>query len=188
MLNAANISEEIDLTIAVQHHIWHEITPNFEDYVEKICHTILLHQYEKLKQRCPNASNQPVQIALVFTDSAEMQKLNKQFRGKDYPTNVLSFAADSDGLQSDELEIILGDIILAYEVIALEAEEQNKHFIHHLTHLIVHGILHLLGYDHMIDLEADAMENVECEILRLFNISDPYFINDQKYDINLLHN
>lgn len=181
------IASHLDLTIAVQHGAWQQITPSFDDYTQKVCHTVLLHQWIKLQQYCPAIQTQPIQIALVFTNSHEIKKLNKQFRGKDYATNVLSFAADMEGLQSEIGEVILGDIIFAYEVIEQEAKEQNKYFIHHLTHMIVHGLLHLIGYDHIEDVDAEIMEKIECEILSLFNISNPYLVDLQKYDINMLH-
>jgi probable rRNA maturation factor len=187
MSSSESVDEKIDLTIAIQYGAWQQISPNFDDYVQKVCHTVLLHQWTKLQQYCKAISSSPVQIALVFTDAKEIRQLNKQFRGKDYPTNVLSFAADMEGLQSEFGEVILGDIIFGYEVIELEAGEQGKHFVHHLTHMIVHGLLHLIGYDHVEEVDAEIMEKIECEILSLFNISNPYLVDLQKYDINMLH-
>ncbi len=117
-----------------------------------------------------------------FTDNAEMQQLNKGFRGKDKPTNILSFP----GVEPDQViammqeaafdgpPVILGDLVLAVPVVISEAGDQKKPVIHHLSHLIVHGLLHLLGYDHIEDDEAEVMEAKEREILADFDISDPY--------------
>lgn len=106
------------------------------------------------------------QIALVLADDAAIQSLNHDFRGKNKPTNVLSFPSDAP----DEL----GDVILAYETIAKEAQEQEKPLKHHITHLIVHGTLHLLGFDHENDQEARVMELLEIQILSKLAIENPY--------------
>jgi probable rRNA maturation factor len=168
------ISDHIDITIAIHDHRWHEVSSSFENYVEHVCRAVLTHQKTKLQEYCPAVLSEVIGIAAVFTDGKEIQQLNKQFRGKDVPTNVLSFAADMDGLQPDDQEIILGDMIFAYDVIAEEATAQRKHFVHHLTHMIVHGLLHLLGYDHIIEHEAEEMEAIESLILAEFSIPNPY--------------
>ncbi len=98
------------------------------------------------------------EISFLLTDNKTIQKLNKQYRKKDKPTNVLSFETGDSK--------ILGDIILAFETIEKEAKEQGKVFENHLTHLIIHGILHLIGYDHIKDSEAEIMEEKEKEILK----------------------
>jgi probable rRNA maturation factor len=94
--------------------------------------------------------------------------LNAEFRGKDQPTNVLSFPAAMGA------EDTLGDIALAYETVAREAKEQNKTFLHHAQHLILHGVLHLLGYDHETDAQARIMEALETRLLDTIGIADPY--------------
>lgn len=111
-----------------------------------------------------NAVDGAVNIALMDDDA--MRVLNHQFRGKDKPTNVLSFPCDDD----DEL----GDIALALETIAREAVEQSKSFHDHLVHLVVHGVLHLLGLDHEEKDEAEAMEAEEISILARMGIENPY--------------
>ncbi len=113
-------------------------------------------------------------VSIVLGDDLEIQGLNKQFRGFDKPTNVLSFPADEDDFVPEGELQPLGDIILAYETIQREALEQDKLFDHHLTHLIVHGFLHLLGYDHEEDVEAEEMEALEIQILASLGIKDPY--------------
>jgi probable rRNA maturation factor len=110
------------------------------------------------------------ELAIVLADDSSIRLLNRQWRGIDKATNVLSFPAQ-DGC--GQLPII-GDIVLAYETIAREAHHEGKPFAHHLAHLAVHGFLHLLGYDHQQDGDADAMEAVERKILRRLAIPDPY--------------
>lgn len=104
-------------------------------------------------------------VAIVLSSDAEIQTLNKQFRGKDKPTNVLSFENDEEPL---------GDVILAYETIAREAAEQGKDFKHHAAHLIIHGILHLMGYNHEVSADAEKMEAKEVKILKKLGIANPY--------------
>ena len=111
------------------------------------------------------------EVSLVFTNDEEIQNLNKQWRGQDKPTNVLSFAANEAG---GPITPILGDIVLAFETIDREAKEQGKDFDNHLKHLIIHGFLHLLGYDHISDEEADEMEALEILIMKDLGIADPY--------------
>lgn len=119
------------------------------------------------------------EVAVKLTSDAEVQQLNAQYRGKDKPTNVLSFPlvqpdlleAQSNG---DDGEILLGDIVLARCVCIKEAAEKNISVADHAAHLIVHGTFHLLGYDHMEEAEAEAMEALEIEALRSIGIPDPY--------------
>ncbi|MEL6743862.1 MAG: rRNA maturation RNase YbeY [Pseudomonadota bacterium] len=111
------------------------------------------------------------EVSVVFTDDNSIQALNAQWRGMDKPTNVLSFAAnDASGPPSP----LLGDIVLAQETIAREAKAQEKAFDDHVTHLLVHGFLHLLGHDHLDDEEADTMEETERQVLAGLGIADPY--------------
>jgi len=112
-------------------------------------------------------------LSLVFTDDAQIQQLNKKWRGQDKPTNVLSFPAFA--LKPGEVpKPMLGDIVLAFETLVREAAQEKKDFNHHLSHLLVHGLLHLLGYDHETQEEADMMEGYEVAILRQLAIADPY--------------
>lgn len=107
-------------------------------------------------------------IAILLTDDESVQALNRDFRRKDKPTNVLSFPSPPNP------EGQIGDIALAYGVCAREAAEQGKPLAHHLQHLVAHGVLHLLGYDHESDDEAEAMEALEREILAGLDVPDPY--------------
>ena len=111
-------------------------------------------------------------ISLLLADDARLRELNARWRGQDKPTNVLSFPAALPG-QPDGAPL-LGDIAIAWETLAAEAREQGKPAGDHLSHLVVHGILHLIGYDHETAAEAEAMEVVERAILAELGIADPY--------------
>ena len=117
-----------------------------------------------------------VEVAVMLTDDAAIRVLNKDFRGIDKPTNVLSFPApETDGAENeDAAPRALGDIAIAYETLRREACDEAKPFLNHLSHLAVHGFLHLIGYDHETDDEADEMEALEIAILAQLGIPDPY--------------
>jgi probable rRNA maturation factor len=115
-------------------------------------------------------STKRAELAVVLADDAAIRRLNRDWRGVDAATNVLSFATKRVG----DGPPLLGDIVLAYETIAREARRDGKPFAHHLSHLAVHGFLHLNGYDHGQPDEATAMERLERAILRRLDIGDPY--------------
>jgi probable rRNA maturation factor len=116
------------------------------------------------------------ELAVMLTDDAGIRTLNSNWRGIDKPTNVLSFPAlqptGSGG--ADDTPRMLGDIAIAYQTTRKEADDEQKPFDHHLSHLAVHGFLHLIGYDHEQDADAEAMEALEREILAQLGIPDPY--------------
>ncbi|MCK9914140.1 rRNA maturation RNase YbeY [Microbacteriaceae bacterium K1510] len=112
------------------------------------------------------------EMSVILTDDAAIQALNRDWRKIDKPTNVLSFPGSTPKIAG--VPALLGDVIVAYETLAREADEEEKPVLHHLAHLVVHGYLHLLGYDHETDSEADAMEGLERQILARLNIADPY--------------
>ena len=119
------------------------------------------------------------EVAEKLTSDEEVHQLNRAYRDKDKPTNVLSFPmVQSDLLEAtantDDGEVLLGDIVLAEGVCAREAAEKGISVVDHAAHLIVHGTFHLLGYDHMEDAEAEAMEAMETQSLLSLGISDPY--------------
>ncbi|MDI9849867.1 rRNA maturation RNase YbeY [Rhodoblastus sp. 17X3] len=121
------------------------------------------------------------EVSFLFCDDARIRELNRQFRGKDQPTNVLSFPGP-DPLDKAQF---LGDIALAFETIAREAQEQGKSLEHHCRHMIVHGFLHLLGYDHEESVEAEEMEATEIRILQALGVEDPYREDNQREtDVN----
>ena len=124
-----------------------------------------------------------IEISVRLTSDAEVRQLNRQYRGQDKPTNVLSFPMVQPDLieslaNTDDGEVLLGDIVLALETCAREADERGVTIEAHATHLIVHGMLHLLGHDHMADSEAEAMEAMERAALRALGLHDPYPIED----------
>ena len=112
------------------------------------------------------------EIAIALVDDRAMRGLNLQWRGQDKPTNVLSFPA-APGV-ADGAVAHLGDIVIAYEITAQEAHAENRPFAHHLAHLAVHGYLHLLGYDHETEQDAEVMEGLESAILGRLGVPDPY--------------
>ncbi|MDR1362098.1 MAG: rRNA maturation RNase YbeY [Holosporaceae bacterium] len=130
-----------------------------------------------------------VEICFLFTDDEELKILNKTYRGIDKPTNVLSFPASSlDTRLADECDCcnnyetdgyccnicVLGSVAMAYEIIELESREQEKTFDDHLKHMVIHSVLHLLGYDHSGHQQAELMEQLEIKILGDLNIANPY--------------
>lgn len=122
---------------------------------------VLIRQWVRLVE--PGAA----QVAICFVDEDEGRSLNAQYRHKDYPTNVLSFPYETE-------PVLMGDLVLCWPVVVREAQEQGKSLEAHTAHLIVHGILHLQGWDHETDDEADEMEAEEREIMRQLGYPDPY--------------
>lgn len=149
------------IDISVQHKEW---TRSIRDIQNVILSVVGL----TLEKAGIDITNQ--ELSLIFADNDFVQKLNRDWRGQDKPTNVLSFPQNE--------AMLLGDIILAYETVQREAKEQGKRLEDHAIHLIVHGLLHLLGYDHIDDLDAKNMENLEIHILQTLGIKNPYENND----------
>jgi probable rRNA maturation factor len=116
------------------------------------------------------------ELAVMLTDDTGIRTLNSNWRGIDKPTNVLSFPAlqPAGTRKPGDAPRMLGDIAIAYQTMRREADEEQKPFDHHLSHLAVHGFLHLIGYDHEDDDEAEAMESLETEILAQLGIPDPH--------------
>jgi probable rRNA maturation factor len=119
-------------------------------------------------------------LAVMLSDDAGVRTLNANWRGIDKPTNVLSFPAlQPSGRLPDDAPRMLGDIAIAYETTRREADDEGKLFDHHLSHLAVHGFLHLVGYDHENEAEAEAMEELERRILAQLGVPDPYADQDR---------
>jgi probable rRNA maturation factor len=120
------------------------------------------------------------ELAVMLTDDAGIRTLNSNWRGIDKPTNVLSFPAlqPTGASREDDAPRMLGDIAIAYQTMRKEADDEQKPFDHHLSHLAVHGFLHLIGYDHETDDDAEAMETLEAEILAQLGIPNPYADGD----------
>jgi probable rRNA maturation factor len=116
-----------------------------------------------------------VELGITLGDAANQQQLNRDYRGLDAPTNVLAFPVWEPGTRlSSGAPVLLGDVVLALETVAQEAAEQEKPIGDHLVHLTVHGVLHLLGYDHLTQVQAAAMESLERSILAELGVPDPY--------------
>lgn len=171
----------ISCDIEVKNNKWlkHLAIVNF---IEKSINDIA--RYSLLKKFLND--NNFLQINISLVANAQMQKINLKYRNKNKPTNVLSFAnLDENDIKklsikkiiNNHKHLILGDIVLALETIEHEAVEMNKKFNDHLTHLLIHAILHLLGYDHENEIDAKIMQAYEIKILKKFKISNPYLIN-----------
>ncbi len=151
------------VSIAVEDSGWDQI-PTLEE---------LTHKAADAAAARVDAADQHLETAFLFTDDATVATLNGTWRGKPHATNVLSFPAKNVKPPEGEPRP-LGDIVLASGVVSREAAEQGKTLPHHATHLIVHGLLHLLGYDHETDKEAAAMQNLETQIVKGLGYPDPY--------------
>ena len=124
---------------------------------------------------CGLAWTRPVELSVTLAGAAEQRRLNRDYRGLDAPTNVLAFpASDPEMPLPPGAPVLLGDVVLACETVACEASEQDKPFPDHLRHLVVHGVLHLLAYDHRTPAEAAEMESLETAILARLGVPDPY--------------
>ena len=119
------------------------------------------------------ANTGSVELSVLLTDDARMRTLNREFRALDRTTNVLAFPAETEVTSMPRL---LGDVVVAYETAADEARAAEVPLTHHLSHLVVHGTLHLLGYDHVEDVDAEVMEALECRILAGLAIANPYAV------------
>lgn len=133
-----------------------------------------LHNFKTWLKLAIPAEQQDWDITLRVVDEAESRMLNNDYRGKDYPTNVLSFPADVPA----ELNIpLLGDLVICAAVVAREAQEQGKPIQAHWAHLCIHGALHLLGFDHETEEEANIMEALETKLVMGLGFADPYLAN-----------
>lgn len=156
--------KSIAIDIAIEAGSWPD-----EAALREIAERVVAAAAEELGALRSGAS----ELSIVFTDDAAIRALNAEWRGKDRPTNVLSFPAFPSKFEG-ALPPMLGDIVLARETVAAEASLELKPFEHHLAHLIAHGLLHLLGYDHEDDAAAEAMEGLERRVLQRLAIPDPY--------------
>lgn len=156
----------------VECNLWKSHKSINKNYIKKIIQSIFLLY--------PNFQSLNIEIALLFTSDENITTLNKNHLNKEGATNVLSFPQYEidynkiNEFKINEESLMLGDIAFAYEIIKKEAELSSKSFEEHFTHLLVHGVLHLLGYDHIHDADAEIMEGLEEVILKKFNIDSPY--------------
>lgn len=160
----SSFSLPVDVDIAVEAGEW-PVEQQLAEWVGRAASAV----FAEIGDTRPGRS----ELGVIFTDDAHIKTLNADWRDKDKPTNVLSFPAFPERRQGP-LPPMLGDIVLAAETVAQESALENKPLEHHITHLVVHGLLHLLGYDHETDEEADEMEAMERAALARLAIPDPY--------------
>jgi probable rRNA maturation factor len=153
-----------------------------ESDAEAVIHRAIAAAAEFVHAESGEADSGEAELAVMLTDDAGIRTLNSNWRGIDKPTNVLSFPAlqPTGAGGPDDAPRMLGDIAIAYETTRQEADDEQKPFDHHLSHLAVHGFLHLMGYDHETDDDAEAMEGLEQEILAQLGIPNPYADRDGK--------
>jgi probable rRNA maturation factor len=150
----------MNLEISVEHDAWDKVLADLS--LVQNCVAVVFDETLSI--------NRDKEVCFLFTSDDEIRILNRTYRAVDKPTNVLSFPVSSEEIEDG----ILGSVALAFETIQKEALEQKKSLEDHLQHLIVHGVLHLLGHDHVDDSEADQMEALEVKILQKLGIKDPY--------------
>ena len=153
----------VAIAVTVESDIWDARLPGAEALVEDAARAAL--------DAAPPAID-PAELSIVLADDALVRTLNGTYRGKKAPTNVLSFRQDPIVLPG--IAAPLGDVILAFETIAGEATAQGKALNDHVAHLVVHGVLHIVGFDHETEAEAEAMEDLERRILHGMGVADPY--------------
>jgi probable rRNA maturation factor len=152
----------IDVDVLVLDERWAEIGD---------CESLARRSVEAAFSAVAGVPSSDVEVSVALADDVAVQALNRDWRGKDDPTNVLSFPAPSTRTPGPR---VLGDIALAYETVARESRDENKLLADHAVHLLVHGTLHLLGYDHESDSDAGVMEALEVEALARVGVADPY--------------
>jgi probable rRNA maturation factor len=159
--------------VSVSCPLWSEL--GF-DAVQR-AHDIVVQAFDAAEKPAAIGARE-VEVSVVLSDDMSVQILNNDYRGKNKPTNVLSFAAldDEDDAASDvpDMPCALGDIVIAYETVASEAASMDVSFLDHYTHLLIHGTLHLMGYDHEQEDEANTMESLEILLLSRLGIENPY--------------
>lgn len=171
-----DLHPDLHIAITIKNEVlWRRAMTNVRTTVEKAVHAVLSSQ--------PALPKGVVQLSILLTSDAEVRRLNKLWRGQDKPTNVLSFPAGQFTLGRQEKNkksmaqskpILLGDVVMARETILREARSEKKTPRAHVSHLVVHGVLHLLGYDHEHSKAAKIMEKLERQVLARLKVADPY--------------
>ena len=155
----------LDLSVVHDDGVWLDLAAT-EALIEQACRALAAHPKFKRSRRA--------EACVALSSDTAVRALNGTYRAKDMPTNVLSFPANPGLPRDADAPRWLGDVVIAEETVAKEAKEQGISQAHHLQHLVVHGVLHLLGYDHETDAKAEAMEGLEVEILDALGIANPY--------------
>jgi probable rRNA maturation factor len=164
-------ADSIEIDVTLETEAWHAALPDAEARTARAA-------MAALHGACPDLA--AAALGVMLADDATLQALNRTWRGKDKPTNVLSFATTPTRpgevplAEFAGVPLLLGDIAIAFETVAAEAAGQGKTIAHHLDHLTVHGVLHLLGYDHESEADAAIMEELEVAILGRLGVPDPY--------------
>ncbi len=166
----ATMTEALDIAVSVPCRTWRRAVAGVEDVVRRAARAAF-------EADPPPAAR--AEASLVLADDAFVQGLNRDYRGRDEPTNVLAFANREDRggervARADGAPVALGDVVVAYETAAAEAAAAGKSLADHLNHLVVHGMLHLLGYGHETDTEAEPMERLEIQVLFRLDVANPY--------------
>lgn len=159
---------EYSIDIAIQDPLWNEVKD-----LEALTNEVIRRTLD-MADLPTQVVESPFEVSVVFVNDDMIRILNKEYRGKNKPTNVLSFAMLDDENDLDMSIFSLGDVILAYETIERECRENDRFIRDHVAHLLVHGTLHLLGYDHIEDDDANVMETLEIRILEGMDIQNPY--------------
>ena len=163
------IRKKFEINVVILDRGWKQALPNIVFFAQKVAEQTL----KQVQMSLPRSS-----LSIVLANNDFVRELNKSYRSKNKYTNVLSFpAGECIKMKKVNKEIILGDVILALKKIREESQEQNKIFQNHFAHLIVHGILHLLGYIHLHRKEAEEMEALERTILKNMGIGNPYILD-----------
>ncbi len=161
----------MNIDITIDEAAWQAELPDIEKFTQTALEKTLEHPeiFGTLNGRAES------EVSITLSDDNFVRKLNADYRGKDKPTNVLSFPLTEDDKFKTDIDLLcLGDIIMAYETVKQESEDQKKKFRDHYTHLLIHGFLHLLHYDHEDNADAEHMEKLEAEILGSMSIDNPY--------------
>lgn len=161
----AVLPRNVATNVSIEDDRWQALCPDAAALVEAAARAAL-------RDAAP-AGEAPLVLDVLLTDDSEQRRLNRRYRGVDQPTNVLSFVL-ADAPLPPGAPLLLGDVVLARETVAREAAEQKKPLADHLQHLVVHGVLHLLGCDHENDTQAAIMEAREIAILQSLGVPDPY--------------
>ena len=163
---------DLEIELIIEDQRWSQISKDFSFLKE----ASLLALCQQATETAPLAMKSPHRLAvLVMSDDVSIRNLNKTYRGKDKATNVLSFPSTESLLPGEENEPVhIGDVILAYDYVSEEAKNEKKVLQTHLSHLVVHGVLHLLGYDHETTKDAEAMETLEIKLMKQLGLENPY--------------
>ena len=165
MTDAADPAATVEIDLAERSPLWRQALPEADRVCDRAARAALAGG------RAPQG---PAELAIVLADDTLLRSLNRAWRGRDAATNVLSFPASGEAPPAPGAPLLLGDVVLGFETVAAEAAAQGKPLADHLAHLVVHGVLHLLGYDHEADAEAERMEALETRLLAGLGIADPY--------------